>query len=120
MDAALNSALTGVRAAGKRLEVSASNTVNARSEAYTPGRVVQEALPSGGVRAEAVPVSPASVPVYAPDHPAADARGIVQRPNVSLDREAVEQVLAQRTFQANLRSLEAADRMAKTVLDILA
>jgi flagellar hook protein FlgE len=32
----------------------------------------------------------------------------------------VEQMLAQRAFEANLRTIETADRMTKTVLDILA
>jgi flagellar basal-body rod protein FlgC len=120
METALHNAVSGLRAASKRLEVSASNTVNTQSENYTPGRVVQTALASGGTRAEAVPVSPPTVPVYDPQSPTADADGIVQRPNVALESEMVEQMLAQRAFEANLRTIETADRMTKTVLDILA
>ena len=120
MEAALHSAVSGLRAASKRLEVSAANTVNAQSVDYAPGRVVQTALAAGGTRAEAVPISPPSVPVYTPQSPAADADGIVQRPNVSLESEAVEQMLARRSFEANLRTIETADQMTRTVLDILA
>ena len=119
MEAALHSAVSGLRAASKRLEVSASNTANAASENYTPGRVVQTTLAMSGVRAEAVAVTPLTVPVYDPQNPAADADGVVQRPSVALESEAVEQMLAQRAFEANLRTVEA-DRMTKTVLDILA
>ena len=120
METALHSAVSGLRAASKRLEVSASNTVNAQSENYTPGRVVQTALVLSGVKAEAIPVSPPTVPVYDPQSPTADADGIVQRPNVALESEMVEQKLAQRAFEANLRTVETADRMTKTVLDIFA
>ncbi len=120
MEAALNSALSGLRASGKRLEVSASNVANARSEDYRPGRVVQSAQASGGTRADAVPVTPATVPSYEPQSPAADADGLVQRPNVSLEAETVEQIIAQRSFEANLRTVETADRMNKALLDILA
>jgi flagellar basal-body rod protein FlgC len=120
MEAALHNAVSGLRAAGKRLEVSASNTVNTQSENYTPGRVVQSALASGGTRAEAVAVNPPTVPLYSPQSPTADAEGIVQRPNVSLAMESVEQMLARRAFEANLRTVETADQMTKAVLDILA
>lgn len=120
MEAALNNAVSGLRAASRRLEVSASNTVNAASEDYVPGRVMQVALGTGGVRAETVPVSPATVPAYAPQSPAADADGLVRHPNVALDSEVVEQRLAQRAFEANLRTVRTADEMTRTVLDILA
>lgn len=120
MEAALHSAVSGLRAAGKRLDVSAGNTVNAQSENYTPGRVVQTALALSGTKAEAVAVAPPTVPVYSPQSPGADVDGIIQRPNVSLEVETVEQMLARRAFEANLRTVEAADQMTKAVLDILA
>lgn len=120
METALRNAISGLRAADKRLEVSASNTVNARSENYTPGRVVQTARGDGGTATDVVNVSPPTVPTYNPQHPAADAEGVVQRPNVSPEAEAVEQMLARRAFEANLRTIETADQMSKTVLDILA
>ena len=100
--------------------MSASDSVNTQSENYTPGRVVQSALASGGTQAEAMPVTPPTMPLYSPQSPTADADGIVQRPNVSLEMESVEQMLARRAFEANLRTVETADRMTRTVLDILA
>lgn len=120
METALRNAISGLRAADKRLEVSASNTVNAQSENYTPSRVVQTALGGGGTKADVVDVRPPTVPIYNPQHPAADADGVMQRPNVAPDAEVVEQMLARRAFEANLRTIETADQMSKTVLDILA
>ena len=120
METALRNAISGLRAADKRLEVSASNTVNAQSENYTPRRVVQTALGGGGTKADVVDVRPPTVPIYNPQHPAADADGVMQRPNVAPDAEVVEQMLARRAFEANLRTIETADQMSKTILDILA
>lgn len=109
-----------MRAAAKRLEVSAGNLANARSEGFVPGRVVQSAQEPVGTRAEAVPVEPPSAPVYQPQHPAADQDGVVERPNVALEAETAAQIIARRAFEANLRTLEAVDRMQKSLLDILA
>lgn len=120
MDAAFHNAVSGMRAAGRRLEVSAANTVNARSDGYTPLRTVQSAQPGGGTRAATADVTPATVPSFEPQHPGADTNGVVQRPNVALAGERVEQILAQRAFEANLRTVQTADRMTRTVLDILA
>ena len=120
MEAALHHAVTGLRASAKRLEVSSSNVANARSENYAPGRVVQSSLAGGGTQAEAMPVNPPTVPSYEPGNPAANAEGVVRRPNVAFEGEVVEQMQAQRAYEANLRTIGTADRMTKSLLDILA
>ena len=116
MEPVLNIAVSGLRAAAKRLEVSASNVVNDRSADYVPLRVQQTADADGGTRAETVPVRPASVPFFDPNDPEAAAT----RPNVSVEEEIVEQMLARRAFEANLRTVETADRMTRTLLDTIA
>ncbi|MEX2009750.1 MAG: flagellar basal body rod C-terminal domain-containing protein [Dongiaceae bacterium] len=116
MTPVLNIAVSGLRAAAKRLEVSASNVVNDRSTDYVPLRVQQTADADGGTRADTVPVRPASVPFFDPNDPAAAAA----RPNVSLEAEIVEQMLARRAFEANLRTIETAGRMTRALLDTLA
>ena len=120
MDAALHNAVSGLRASGKRLEVSAANVVSSRSTGYTPSRVIQTAQPGGGTRADAIPVNPPTTPSYEPDNPAADDAGMVRRPNVALEAELVEQTLARRAFEANLKVVETADRVTRATLDILA
>jgi len=116
MEPVLNIAVSGLRAAAKRLEVSASNVANDRSTGYVPRRVQQTAYAAGGTRAESVPVQPPSVPFVDPNDPDAAAT----RPNVSLEEEIVEQMLARRAYEANLRTVEAADRMTRTLLDTIA
>ena len=116
MEPVLNIAVSGLRAAAKRLEVSASNVANDRSTGYVPRRVQQTAYAAGGTRAESVPVQPPSVPFVDPNDPDAAAT----RPNVSVEEEIVEQMLARRAYEANLRTVEAADRMTRTLLDTVA
>ena len=51
---------------------------------------------------------------------AADADGIVPRPNVSLTDELVDLKVAEHSFGANLRVLQTEDAMMSSLLDILA
>ncbi len=126
----INISVSGLNAAGLRLANSASNVANIHStaknvrgqkvdEPHTPQDVVQSSIePTGGVRAELRPRDPASVKVYAPGHPDADADGIVEFPNVDLENEVVEQHIASYDYKANLKAIEAADTMLKSLLDI--
>ena len=126
--------LSGLTAQAKRLSVSADNLANLRSAGvdpaaessdgaaadpvFRPQRVIDVARSGGGVRAEAVPVSPPSVPLFDPSDPRADANGLVHRPNVSLEEELVTQKIAQHVFRANLRALQAQNEMLGTLLDL--
>src|SRR5690606_28448499 len=114
MDTALHSAVSGLHAAAKRLEVSAGNVTNARSESFVPGRVVQTAQEPAGTRAEVMAVER---PVYPPEPPAAGLEGTAAQPEVAPAAETAAQIIARREFEANLRSLEAVDRMQKSLLD---
>jgi flagellar basal-body rod protein FlgC len=125
-------ALSGLRAQATRLAVSADNVANARSlgaptdgsapqpGAFTPKQVAQTSVAGGGVQATVVPVSPPSVASYEPGAPGADENGLVPRPNVSLEREAVEQIVALRAFQANVRVIEAQDELLGDLLSLKA
>jgi len=65
-----------------------------------------------------VPISPPSVPLLDPANPAADDDGVVHLPNVSLEQEMVTQMIAVRSFQANVKVLEAQDEMIGSLLDV--
>jgi len=122
-------ALSGLTAQSRRLATSAANVANlfslgqhpdpaqAKPEAYVPQRTVLTATGSG-VRATTEAVSPAAVLVYQPGSPQADPQGLVPYPNVSLEREAVEQISALHAFRANVRVIEAEDKMLGALLDI--
>lgn len=133
MLSAISSALSGMMAATRRLDASASNVANAQSDgpltrtpgnggapaAYQPVEVVQSATGDGGTVATYAPAKPATVPAYDPGAAYADSQGLVAAPNVDPVRETVNQLTARASYQANLRTVQTADRMQKSLLDIL-
>ena len=46
-------------------------------------------------------------------------RRVVPLPNVSLEREVVEQIQALRLFQANVKTIQVQDQMLGALLDIV-
>lgn len=135
MLSAISSALSGMMAATRRLDASASNVANAQSDgplagtggsaasapaAYQPVEVVQSAGTGGnGTVATYAPVKPATVPAFDPSASYADSQGLVAAPNVDPVRETVNQLTARASYEANLRTVQTADRMQKSLLDIL-
>jgi flagellar basal-body rod protein FlgC len=129
MTSVFSIAASGLAAQSKRLAISADNVANIRSVglkadgsnagsgAYVPKQAAQSSIAGGGVRVEAVAVDPPSYQSYEPDDPNADANGEVPRPNVSLEREVVNQIEAVRLYQANVATIRAQDRMLGTLLD---
>ena len=64
-------------------------------------------------------VSPASVRIYAPSIPGANAQGIVQMPNVDLVQQLVNTNIASYDARANLKLIKAQDEMMKQALNII-
>jgi flagellar basal-body rod protein FlgC len=135
MIAGFSASLSGLMAQSKRLAVSADNVANMRSRglradgpsqgpeaaqqgAYQPKRVQEVTTLGGGVRAEVHPVTPASVEVYAPGSPEADADGLTAVPNVNLAEELVTQIQAQRAYEANAAALRSQDELLDSLIDI--
>lgn len=131
---AISSALSGVFAAGRRFDNSASNVANIRSVAapgvdgpatdeqgnplFRPGRTLDTTAPTGGVQSNRLLVDPSSVQEYDPSAPDADADGLVNRPNVDLVRETADRITGQRQFEANLATIRAADELLQATIDI--
>ena len=136
MLAGFSASLSGLMAQSKRLAVSADNIANMQSRglrddgaseqpggaqpgAYRPKRVEDVTTAGGGVRAEVRSVDPASVKIYAPGRPDADANGVAAVPNVNLAEELVTQIRAQRAYEANAAAIRTQDEVADSLLDIL-
>jgi flagellar basal-body rod protein FlgC len=133
MSAAFAIAASGMAAAARRPEVSASNVANMSTtgpmpdanasnttgfpSAYVPLRVDQVDV-AGGTAARVTTVSPSYVPTYDPAAPYADKNGIVAAPNVDLANEAVQQITALYAFAANAKVMQAQSQMMRTLLDI--
>lgn len=56
---------------------------------------------------------------YEPNHPAADADGYVKAPNVNVLIETMDMRTAQRSYEANLAAVKAAQTMMVRTIDLL-
>ncbi|MFZ2853557.1 MAG: flagellar basal body rod protein FlgC [Rhodocyclaceae bacterium] len=121
------SALT---AQSMRLNAVASNLANADSavgadgKPYRAKQVVFEATPVQGDAAQGVRVqqvvedaSPARM-VYDPRHPAADEKGYVAMPNVSVVDEMVNMISASRSYQTNAEVMNTAKQLLLKTLTL--
>lgn len=126
-----------MNASALRLEASASNVANARTDGpvpqtppdrplprsddprsvYQPVDVVQVSTGSG-TAARMTERLPAYELRYRPDAPFADASGMVAAPNVDYAREIAEQVASVAAFKANAKVFSAASEMARAVIDM--
>jgi flagellar basal-body rod protein FlgC len=127
-------ALSGMSAATRRLEVSASNVANATSTgalpnadgtlpagapaAYAPLELVQTASASGGTQTTVMTVAPSTIAVADPQAPFANQDGLVAAPNIDITQEMVGQMMASYSFAANATAMTVNDRMTKALLDI--
>ncbi|MFZ4541584.1 MAG: flagellar basal body protein [Rickettsiales bacterium] len=107
-------ALSGLYANEKRLQVAADNIANAQTDGFKAKEVEQSANASGGVTTRVVDKRPATVPTF-------DEEGnLTERPNVSLEEEIVGAQVATYSAQANIKVLQIQDKMNKYLLDIQA
>jgi flagellar basal-body rod protein FlgC len=134
MSSVLSIAISGMQAATRRLEVSASNVANMRSDGalpdgqgndapgaprpYTPLRVDQVEVAGGGTRAVVSEVSPGHTATYDPAAPYANEDGMVATPNVDLADEMIQQLIASYTYAANARVVTSHTQTVKSLFDI--
>ena len=130
-------ALSGMNAAVRRLQVSASNVANAEStgalpaangtvaaglpKAYAPLRLVATESAGGlGVQTSISTVTPPTIAISDPQAPFANQDGEVAAPNVDISQELVEQMISSYSIAANAAVMKADDGMAKTLIDTMA
>ncbi len=137
--------VSGLTASTARLAASASNVANARTRgpvpqtpATTPPPADQKDKPevyraidtvqtstrdganSGGTRATYRTRQPEFVQEYDPSSSLANEDGLVAAPNVDIGGEVVEQIKAESAYKANLKAVQVAEDMLKSLLDIKA
>lgn len=129
---AMAAAESGLKAQSLRMRVIAENIANQDSLATTPGdepyrrrtvtfrATIDRA--SGGtiVRPGAIVTDAGALEKrHMPGHPAADAAGYVQVPNVNGLVESADMRAAQRGYEANINVIEASRSMQNRTLDLL-
>ena len=96
------------------------NTVKPTSEAAFQERfVVAQSQQGGGSQVAGVLFGdPEGRVIYQPDHPLADAEGMVRYPDVDLGDQMTQLLVAQRGYQANLAVVERARDAYQAALTI--
>ncbi len=119
-----------------RLDIVAQNIANAQTTRTPAGGPYQRQVVSfetqlmrhagtiGGPSLQSVKVGTITTDrtpgqqVYNPQHPDADADGLVTMPNVNLSYEMVDLITASRAYEANLSIVKNARQMAMKTLEI--
>lgn len=128
----INIALSGLEAATKRVSASASNIANLQTTGsveedgqapYDPLTTQQTSLnidgTGAGVRTDIVSANRPFVPTYSPDSPFANSEGLIGVPNINLAEEAVNLLLAEVSYKANIATLKTADELSDDLLSIV-
>jgi len=128
----LQIAASGLRAQSGRMRIIAENVANANSTGQTPEEnpyrrriPIFEAELDRATGADMVRMTRARPDmsdfriVYEPGHPAADDQGYVKYPNVQTLIELMDMREAQRSYEANLATMEGSRRMMERTLDLL-
>jgi flagellar basal-body rod protein FlgC len=129
---ALHISAAGMKTQGSRLRLIAENMANADSLGKTPGadpyrrkvmtfeNELDRSLGLEMVKVDSVVSDPSDFELrYEPNHPAADDKGYVKLPNVNTLIELSDMREAQRSYEANLKVIEASRTMLTRTIDIL-
>lgn len=122
----------GMRAQAKRLQIAAENLANKETTGTTAGSdpyrrktvTFKEALnrSSGVSSVDIKEVGQDQTPFemrYDPSHPAADSNGLVKMPNVNAMVEILDTHEAQRSYEANLNTMQITRSMMTRTINLM-
>ncbi len=115
MISAINSALSGLTAFKRKIEVTSHNVANVNTDGFKMSRTDFVEVAGGGVQAT-VQKDNAPGPQVLKDTSQGPAQ--VELSNTDLGEEAVNLIIGQRGFEANLKVLQTTDQVLGSVLDI--
>ena len=110
------SAISALRAYRTQMEVTADNIANVNTADFKKNRVALETEASGGARVDIECVN-TSGSRYTERQGDTDVEK--ETSNVQLEEELPQMMVTQRAYEANLKALQAYDRMLGSLLDIL-
>lgn len=117
MTAGIQSALSGLQAFAKKIENNANNVANMNTDGFKKNRVVLSSQYPQGVKSTIEQVN-APGPFVA--EMTDKGYGKVELSNVDLGEEIPDMLLNKHGYAANIKTLQAADQMMRSVLDIKA
>lgn len=115
MISAIHTALSGLAAFGKQIEVVAHNVANLNTDGFKKSRTEFLEVQTGGVL-PVVKKDDASGPTVLRD--TGGVQVSIELSNVDLGEESVQQIVAQRSFEANLQTIKTGNSLLGSVLDL--
>ncbi|HEU4684105.1 MAG TPA: flagellar basal body protein [Nitrospira sp.] len=112
---AMYAALSGMTGFTKKVEVTANNIANVNTDGFKGSRTEFVEVPSGGIL-PVIQQDDANGPAVLRDSVSGPVQ--IALSNVDAGQEAVNLIVAQRGFEANLETLRTAEGMLGSVLDI--
>ena len=117
MISGISASLSGLQAYGTRLANNGNNIANMNTERFKKGRVLLSEEQPQGVSARHEKVDVPGPQVF---EETSDGGEMIEQSNVDLSEELPEMMVNMHAFQASLKSLQAADEMTKSLLNIKA
>jgi flagellar basal-body rod protein FlgC len=112
---AFQSALSGLRAFGTRIESNSNNIANANTDGFKKTRVLLEETPPRGVKTR---IEKVNTPGSAVFQETGNGLEPVELSNVELSDEIPETLVNSRMYEANLKTIKIADDMVGSLLKI--
>jgi len=132
LEASIKISSSGMQAQSQRLKVISQNIANSNVTGKTPNEnpyrrkiiffknVYDPKIDTKILKVNSIQEDQSEFTLkYEPNHPAADNRGMVKYPNVNIIIETVDSKEAQRTFDANVNSLEIAKSNQNKINEII-
>ena len=117
MISAIQSALTGLQAHGTKIQSNANNIANSNTEGYKRTRVTLSTMEPGGVKADITKTTNSGPVVYEQSD---SGQKPVELSNVDLGQEIPDMMINTHFYLANIKTLQVADQMLDSVLDLKA
>jgi flagellar basal-body rod protein FlgC len=115
MLSAIHTALSGLAAFTKQIEVTGHNVANVNTEEFRKSNTELVSVETGGVLL-VVRKDESAGPTVLSDR--GHGAPMMELSNVNLGEEPVNLIIGQRGFEANFQTLNTADQMLGTILDI--
>ncbi|WP_457575426.1 flagellar basal body rod C-terminal domain-containing protein [Desulfomarina sp.] len=112
---AFQSALSGLRAFSTRIESNGNNIANAQTNGFNKTRVLLEEAKPHGVKTQIEKVDAQKTTVF---QETGNGQEPVELSNVELSSEIPETIVNSRMYEANLKTIKAADDMVGSLLKI--
>ena len=117
MISSIQSALSGLQAFGTKIHSNANNIANSNTEGYKRTRVTLAEQNPNGVKAEVRRSEQPGPMIYTETN---NGLELVEQSNVDIANELPDMMLNTNFYKANLKTLQAADEILGSVLDLKA